>query len=76
MSGCRRCEIDVLHCHGTLVRHDDGGRECSAGGCSGDAVIHDLVLVCRDQWADCCADDAAAAGRRAASTGRGAALPG
>jgi hypothetical protein len=63
MSGCRRCQIDVLHCHGTLVRHGDGGWECSVSDCTGDAVTHDLVLVCCDLWAGCCADDAPAAGR-------------
>jgi hypothetical protein len=54
MSGCRRCEDDVLHCHGTLVRHGDGGWECSAEGCTGDAVGHDFVLVCADLWSGCC----------------------
>ncbi|HEY6796597.1 MAG TPA: hypothetical protein VI248_18125, partial [Kineosporiaceae bacterium] len=62
MGVCRRCEIDVLHCHGTLVRHDDLGWECSAGECTGDVVVHDLVLVCHDLWAGCCPEDAAAGG--------------
>jgi hypothetical protein len=44
-----------MHCHGTLVRHDDGGWECSADDCTGDAVAHDLVLTCADVWARCCA---------------------
>lgn len=54
MSGCRRCEVEVLHCHGTLVRHDDGAWECSAEGCDGDPVGHDVVLVCADVWSGCC----------------------
>jgi hypothetical protein len=54
MSECRRCRIDVLHCHGTLVRHDDGSWECSAEGCLRDPVEHDFVLVCGDVWSSCC----------------------
>jgi hypothetical protein len=53
---CRRCEIDVMHCHGTLVRHDDGGWECSAPDCTGNADTHDVVLVCADLWSACCTD--------------------
>jgi hypothetical protein len=49
MTACRRCEIDLMHCHGTLVRHDDGGWECSAADCTGDVDTHDVVLVCADQ---------------------------
>jgi hypothetical protein len=44
----------MLHCHGTLVRHDDGGWECSADGCAGDPVRHDFVLFCADVWSGCC----------------------
>lgn len=55
MSGCRRCEIDLLHCHGTLVRHEDGGWECSVDGCDGRPDVHDLVLTCADLWGSCCA---------------------
>ena len=55
MSGCRRCEVEVLHCHGTLVRHEDGGWECSAGECPGYVDLHDLVLTCADLWGGCCA---------------------
>ena len=45
-----------MHCHGTLVRHDDGSWECTAQDCSGDVMEHDLVLICSEQWAGCCAD--------------------
>lgn len=62
MIACRRCEIDVLHCHGTLVRHDDGAWECSAPGCAGDAAGHDFVLDCADVWSGCCAGDRWVAG--------------
>jgi len=56
MSRCRRCEIDLMHCHGTLVRHDDGACECTMVGCTGDVVSHDLVLACADAWTGCCSD--------------------
>jgi len=56
VNGCRRCQIDVLHCHGTLVRHDDGGWECSARDCAGDVDAHDLVLTCADLWRACCVE--------------------
>jgi len=65
MNACRRCAIDLLHCHGTLVRHDDGGWECSAGGCDGDVATHDLVLTCGAEWAGCCAGAVPAGARRA-----------
>lgn len=55
MAGCRRCEIDVLHCHGTLVRHDDGSWECSVPDCAGEVTMHDFVLECGDVWSGCCA---------------------
>jgi hypothetical protein len=55
----------VLHCHGTLVRHDDGSWECSAPWCGGDPVGHDFVLGCADVWAVCCDP------RRAAGAGEG-----
>lgn len=54
MGGCRRCAGEVLHCHGTLVRHDDGGWECSEQGCTGDPAGHDFVLVCTEVWDGCC----------------------
>jgi hypothetical protein len=59
MSGCSRCAEQVRadelwHCHGTLVRHDDGGWECSEPGCTPDPAGHDFVLVCADVWAGCC----------------------
>jgi hypothetical protein len=60
MSGCRRCEIDLQHCHGTLVRHHDGTWECTAQdaaddpACGGDPATHDFALECAQEWAACC----------------------
>ena len=62
MSHCRRCETELAHCHGTLVRHDDGIWECTAdqgagvAGCVGDVEAHDFVIGCAEAWAGCCAE--------------------
>ena len=60
MSHCRRCETELAHCHGTLVRHDDGTWECSAGGaaggCGGDVEAHDFVIGCAEAWPGCCTE--------------------
>jgi len=62
MYRCRRCETDLAHCHGTLVHHDDGARECSLPGCAAEPIQHDLVLWCADVWGGCCATTHALAG--------------
>ena len=56
MAPCRRCDTDLLHCHGTLVRHGAGADECSADDCPGPVALHDLVIECQDVQAGCCAD--------------------
>jgi hypothetical protein len=76
MGYCRRCTTDLAHCHGTLVRHEDGSWECTAevpdatgkppGRCAGDVVAHDFVLRCADQCG-CCEDPLA---QHAAGSGR------
>ncbi len=48
MGGCRRCTVDLLHCHGTLVLHSQGEQECTAPGCSGGPDLHDLVIDCTE----------------------------
>ena len=55
MAACRRCTDSLLHCHGTLIRHDDGTVECSQPGCGGDATMHDFVVTCVEIQATCCA---------------------
>lgn len=57
MSDCR-CGDELLHCHGTLVRHVVGEVECTESGCAGEIVMHDVVLLCCDvAGAGCCTDD-------------------
>ncbi len=54
MARCRRCETDLVHCHGTLVRHGDGEVECSNPRCAGRVAVHDFVIVCEDVQSGCC----------------------
>jgi hypothetical protein len=56
MGGCRRCEVDLTHCHGTFVRHEGGEWECSVPDCGGEVLAHDFVLTCADVWGACCVD--------------------
>lgn len=56
MSRCRHCDNAFLHCHGTLVRHDDGAFECSEAACVGDAVLHEFVIECADVSPGCCTE--------------------
>ncbi len=45
MASCRRCATDLVHCHGTLVRHTRGDVECSDPGCEGRVAVHDFVMA-------------------------------
>ena len=55
MASCRRCATDLVHCHGTLVRHAEGDVECSDPGCAGRVAVHDFVIRCADVETGCCA---------------------
>ncbi|WP_088281917.1 hypothetical protein [Kineosporia sp. A_224] len=55
MASCRRCTTDLVHCHGTLVRHSGGDVECSDPGCEGRVAVHDFVIRCGDVESGCCA---------------------
>lgn len=44
---CADCAAELDHCHGTLIVHHDGVRECIEDGCFVlDSVRHDLVVDC------------------------------
>ena len=54
--GC--CDDELAHCHGVLLRHDDGRCECiEAPGCDGAEPAH--------EWAVACAEVGCACGREA-----------
>jgi hypothetical protein len=56
MNECRRCAATLLHCHDTLVRHDDGSVECCDVTCTGDVELHDFVVTCDELACGCVAD--------------------
>ncbi|PXY31941.1 hypothetical protein [Prauserella muralis] len=58
---CKSCLTGLDHCHGTLVRHTDGGADCTDQGCADlDIVRHDLVIECHTIEGGCgCADEPA-----------------
>ncbi|GIL26881.1 hypothetical protein [Actinocatenispora comari] len=44
---CPDCDRGWRHCHGTLVRHPDGGQECLAdAACTGGPAEHLFVVDC------------------------------
>lgn len=44
---CVSCRAELDHCHGTVVRHADGGLECTAVDCASvDIGRHALLLDC------------------------------
>lgn len=61
MADCDKC-TELIHCHGTLVLHADGGSECTEPDCSADAFAHEFVLLCSDVGGCACAGVAAAHG--------------
>lgn len=64
-SGCPDCATGDDHCHGTLVVHRDGDRECVAtASCNPVEERHHLVLDCRELDPPCgCTTQVAASGR-------------
>ncbi len=57
MSSCPDC-TQLDHCHGTLIQHADGTLECTDPDCRWERGVHDLVVGCRDETMDCCAQPA------------------
>lgn len=58
---CMSCHTGADHCHGTLVRHADGGAECTDPRCGGpDAMRHTFVIDCSDVDGGCDCDAVAA----------------
>ncbi|MEU3273893.1 hypothetical protein ABZ639_23900 [Saccharomonospora sp. NPDC006951] len=57
---CVSCKTDLDHCHGTLVRHEDGAADCTDLGCTDLEVLrHDLVIDCGSIEGGCgCAEPA------------------
>lgn len=50
---CAPCELELEHCHGLLVEHDDGTTTC-LDGCGGLQAVHDDVAGCGAIGYGCC----------------------
>lgn len=59
---CPACSLELDHCHGLLVEHDDGTTTC-LDGCGGPRAVHDELVGCAELGIGCCglADGAARA---------------
>lgn len=54
---CPECAGGIDHCHGALVRHDDGLVECTDGACADpDPRRHALWVDCTDALSECQCD--------------------
>jgi hypothetical protein len=55
MSGCSDCGLEVDHCHGTLVVHDDRTVDCTEAACElPDLLRHAFIVDCLEVLGDCC----------------------
>lgn len=46
-AGCRECEADQEHCHGTVIVHSQWRSECTEDGCTTPELIgHNFVVDC------------------------------
>jgi hypothetical protein len=56
MSTCAGCQTGLDHCHGTLVVHGDGTRDCTDADCAlDDPLRHALIVDCFNVVGGCCA---------------------
>ena len=56
MSSCSDCGLDVDHCHGTLVVHDDLTVDCTDPACDlSDLLRHAFIVDCVVVRGGCCA---------------------
>jgi hypothetical protein len=55
MSSCSDCGLEVDHCHGTLVVHDDRTLDCTDAACElPDLLRHPLIVECVAVLGGCC----------------------
>jgi hypothetical protein len=61
MSSCSDCGLEVDHCHGTLVVHDDRTADCTDAACELlDLLRHAIILDCVAVLGGCCVTEDAA----------------
>jgi hypothetical protein len=52
--GCTDCDDELEHCHGVLVRHADGRREClDPPACDAVEPAHGWAVPCADLGCPC-----------------------
>jgi hypothetical protein len=62
MSGCSDCGLEVDHCHGTLVVHDDRTVDCTEAACDlPDLLRHAFIVDCVAVVGGCCEVEESAA---------------
>jgi hypothetical protein len=55
MSSCSDCGLEVDHCHGTLVVHDDRTVDCTDAACERpDLLRHAFIVDCFAVLGGCC----------------------
>jgi hypothetical protein len=55
MSSCSDCRLEVDHCHGTLVVHDDRTVDCTDAACDlPDLLRHTFIVDCIAVLGGCC----------------------
>jgi hypothetical protein len=55
--GCIDCDDELQHCHGVLVRHADGRREClELPACDGAEHGHGWAVACTELGCPCGGD--------------------
>jgi hypothetical protein len=58
MSSCSDCGLDVDHCHGTLIMHDDRAVDCTDVACDlPDLFRHAFIVDCIAVRGGCCRSD-------------------
>ncbi len=58
MSSCSDCGLDVDHCHGTLIMHDDRTVDCTDAACDlTDLFRHAFIVDCIAVRGGCCGSD-------------------
>ena len=61
MSRCSECGLEVDHCHGTLVVHDDNTVDCTEAACElPDLLRHAFIVDCIAVLDGCCLVEASA----------------
>ena len=50
---CRECDVEHLHCHGTVVLHIGERPECTEPDCDTPEAVHDYFVDCYAVGCEC-----------------------